>query len=407
MESTLPLEIAPCPVAIPPVSEYTEKIETPTGSVSVVSGRQLINMPHWVQCFAHQRKDHRCYGIIERTLADGFEYRYFVLQDCDGCVRAIQPFFIVHQDLLVGLGAKMQSVVERLRSYFPNLFKTRILMVGCTAGEGHLSADSDEEAHWIARTLHDALYAHARRLNVSLVVLKEFPSSYRQSLNYFSGNGYTRLPSMPMVRLDIGFATFEEFMAKVLSGATRKNLRRKFRKAAKTAPIEMQVVDDVTPFVDEVYPLYLQVFHRAKMRFEKLTKAYLCELGQMMPDKARFFIWRQNGKVVAFSVCMVQGQAIYDEYIGLDYPLALDLHLFFYTLRDIIQWAMNHGLKTYYSASTSYDPKLHLRCDLVPLDIYVSHTSWLPNLLLRWMLPLIGPTRRIPTLRQFANACEL
>ena len=35
----------------------------------------------------------------------------------------------------------------------------------------------------------------------------------------------------------------------------------------------------MTPFIDEVYPLYLNVYNRSKLQFEKLTKEYLCRLG--------------------------------------------------------------------------------------------------------------------------------
>ena len=53
-----------------------------------------------------------------------------------------------------------------------------------------------------------------------------------------------------------------------------------------------------------------------------------------MPDRARFFIWRQDGKMIAFALCLVHGDTIYDECLGLDYSVALDLHLYFYTMRD-------------------------------------------------------------------------
>jgi len=159
--------------------------------------------------------------------------------------------------------------------------------------------------------------------------------------------------------------------------------------------------------VDEVYPLYLQVYERAKLKFEKLTKEYFCELGQTMPDRARFFIWRQQGQEIAFSLCMVHDRTIYDECIGLQYPLALDLHLYFYTLRDIIQWAIAHGYTTYVSGALNYDPKLHMRFNLVPLDLYVNHTSRFLKPVFRCLLPLLEPTRYDPTLRQFPNAHEL
>ena len=98
----------------------------------------------------------------------------------------------------------------------------------------------------------------------------------------------------------------------------------------------MSVTRDIAPVVDEVYPLYLQVYERSPLHFEKLTKAHLCELGRVMPDKVRFFVWRQSGKPVAFSVSMVHGDTIYNEYLGLDYAVALNLHLYFRAFRDIM-----------------------------------------------------------------------
>ncbi len=142
-----------------------------------------------------------------------------------------------------------------------------------------------------------------------LIVLKEFSAKYRQALQCVRQQGFTRLPSMPMARLNIEYSSFSDYMMRALSHATRKDLRRKFRAAGRAAPIAMSVVSDVSPFVDEVYPLYVQVYERSNLHFEKLTPEYLCELGRRMPDKVRFFIWRQNGRAIAFSICMVHGHS--------------------------------------------------------------------------------------------------
>ena len=48
-----------------------------------------------------------------------------------------------------------------------------------------------------------------------------------------------------------------------------------------------------------------------------------------------------------------------------------------------------------------------MRFSLVPLDLYVRHTSRFFNLLLKWLLPLIEPTRHDKTLRKFPNYAEL
>ena len=384
-----------------------DRIETPHGHALAVTGAQLSTVPEWRNCFAHLRKDFRYYELIERTLPQDFEYFYFVLSDREGRVRAVQPCFLVKQDILAGLGETMRNAVERVRRWWPGFMKVRILMVGCTAGEGHLSTAGEAETKWIAESLHGALPTQARRMRASLVVLKEFPRAYRAALECFSRRDFTRIPSMPMVRLDLPFASFEEYLSKKISKVSRHSLRRKFKKLAEAAPIQLQVVNDVTPYVDEVHPLYLQVFSRSKLTFEKLTKEFLCQLGQRMPDRTRFFIWRQNGKAIGFSVCLVHDGAIYDEYLGLEYPLALDLHLYFVTLRDIIQWAITNGCTRYCSSALNYDPKLHLKCELAPLDLYVRHTSPFINPFFRRLLPMLEPTHNDPVLRKFPNAHEL
>jgi predicted N-acyltransferase len=204
----------------------------------------------------------------------------------------------------------------------------------------------------------------------------------------------------------IAYKSFDDYMAKALSKATRKDLRRKF-KAAQGAALKMTVVEDVTPFIDEVYPLYLNVYKRSKLHFEKLTKEYLCELGRRMPERTRFFLWHHQGRVVAFNLCMVHNDAIYDQYIGLDYSVALDLHLYHYTIRDIMGWAMAQGYRWYRSNGLNYDPKLHLRMQLDPLDLYVRHRWTAANAILKIVLPLLEPTQYDKNLRKFANYSEL
>ena len=169
----------------------------------------------------------------------------------------------------------------------------------------------------------------------------------------------------------------------------------------------MSVVDDITPIIDEIYPLYLQVYHRSNLHFEKLTKDFFCGLGRRLGDKNRFFIWRQNGKIVAFGSCLLQGDMIHAEYLGLDYTVALDLHLYHYTFRDLIGWGIANGYKWFHSSALNYDPKFHLRYRLDPIDLYVRHTSTVFNAVFRRILPWIEPTRYDKTLKKFANYDEL
>jgi hypothetical protein len=68
---------------------------------------------------------------------------------------------------------------------------------------------------------------------------------------------------------------------------------------------------------------------------------------------------------------------------------------------------MTNGYKWFQSSGLNYDPKLHLRYRLKPVDLYVKHTSPLVNALLRPALPWLEPTRYDKTLKKFPNYSEL
>ena len=91
-----------------------DRIETPHGHALAVTGAQLQAVPAWRECFAKQRKDHRYYELIERTLPQDFEYFYLVLADREGRVRSVQPGFLVKQDILAGLGEGARNIVAQI-----------------------------------------------------------------------------------------------------------------------------------------------------------------------------------------------------------------------------------------------------------------------------------------------------
>jgi hypothetical protein len=376
-------------------------------SISVVSRAELSRCAPWTFTFVGTRKDYRYYEILDDTLRGNFEYRYFAIVDNDGHVRAIQPFFLVDQDILEGLGAERNYWISLVRRFYPRFLKLRTMMVGCSAGEAHLAGTETLPADIVAETLSNGIIAQARSLNVQLVVLKEFPTHYRKVLRCFVQCGFARAPSMPMTVLDIGYDSFDAYMKKALRSSSRKKLRKKLAATAEISDIRMSVTDDATSFVNEIYPLYLQVFERSKMQFEKLTKEFFREIGQRMSDKVRFFAWRRGNVLVAFSLCMVQEDSLYAEYVGFDYAVALDLHLYHYIVRDMISWGISNGYRWFRSSGLNYDPKLHMRHRLDPIDLYARHTSAFVNAIFRLALPWIVPARYDATLKLFPNYKEL
>jgi len=382
-------------------------VETSFGSAAVADAVPPEDYEVWVAGFEGYPVDHRYYEVVHESLRDQFAHYYLLLKDAGGMTRAIQPFLIVSQDLATGTPAMIRNPLALVRRRFPGFLKLRMLMVGCSAGEGDIVLEKQSrDIAWTVDALRESLTPVTRRLKAMLIVFKDFPKCYRQALDRLRLFGFTRVPSMPATKLDLNFPDFEAYLKTRVGYTMRKNLRRKFRKTS-GQPIECEVVADISPYVDEVYPLYQQTLLRSELKFEELTKSYLCELGRRMHDRARFFIWRQEGRIIAFASTIVYEGVLRDNYIGLDYAVALDYHLYFVTWRDTIVWALKNGIHTYHSAPLNYDPKYHFRMELEPLDLYVrAPNGWL-NAVFKRVLPWLEPTRYDPVIRKFANAKEL
>ena len=394
LSSGLPLETKDC-------------IEIRGGKASIVRSVPDSLDRSWEDSYAGKCFKHPYYQLIQRALGEQFTQYFLILEKSDG-KSFVQPLFVVRESILKGLPSSLkQGFGGWLQRRFPSMCEIRMLMVGCSTGEGTLAGRECDHPE-VSMLLYEALPEVARRLNTSLIVLKDFPSSYRAALKYFSANGYARTPSLPACRIDLSYRDFEDYMERALSYKTRKNLRRKFRDADRLGKFSMEVIRDFTPVLDEIYPLYRQVVTRSKFHFEVLTAEYFAGLAAALEGKGRFFVWRDShGKIVAFALCVLDGKTLRDCYIGLDYEIALDAHLYFISLRDIFSWAMENQIERYYSSPLNYVPKLHLKLELAPLDLYIRHVSPVINFFFRHLIPILEPTRYDPILPKFPNFPDL
>src|SRR5437763_2354246 len=147
----------------------------------IATREQLGSISRWPEAFSGERKDWRYYEIVNDTLREpAADFRYIILAS-----GAVQPFFIIDQDLLAGSGRAMQSFARAVRRIWRRFLKMRTVMIGCAAGEGHLADPSMVEE--LAATLPQL----ARDFRASLIVMKECPERYRSSLELLPRQGFT------------------------------------------------------------------------------------------------------------------------------------------------------------------------------------------------------------------------
>jgi hypothetical protein len=77
-------------------------VALPGSRVEIVSRIEAMQCDHWANAFGSEAKDRRYYELVEDTIHEEFDYKYFIVRGPTGEVCAIQPFFILDLDLLVG-----------------------------------------------------------------------------------------------------------------------------------------------------------------------------------------------------------------------------------------------------------------------------------------------------------------
>lgn len=388
-----------------PTAQPIASFKLARGRAEVFARVGDIDDATWRRAFRDTPKDFAYYQLIEHTMTDGFEYRYLLLGDDSGAAIAIQPLIIATQDLLASAGDAIGRAVAPVRKRWPRFLCTRTLMAGCLVGEGELGVIDETLRAEAAVALAEALDRYAAAKRISLIVLKDYPAADRALLARFREFGYTRIDGFPPLDLHIDFATFEEYLTTKLSKVTRKTLRRKLRQSdAAQPPLKMEMRDNAEEIIDEIYPLYRNVAERSEVAFEVFTREYFLEAARKMPGRFRYFIWRLDGRAVAFSFCTLWGRTLYDNDIGLDYAVAHDRHLYYVTFRDLLEWSIRNGVTRYCSAPFNYDSKLHLRLAPIPVDIYVRHRSRILNALISRIAPFFAPGRSDKALRSHLAA---
>jgi hypothetical protein len=113
----------------------------PTSSTALrtrlVSVREARECETWRASLRHRAKDHRYHEIVAETLGGDFDCRCLLVEHADGEAVVAQPCFLVEQDLALTAPPAVRGLLRALRMVAPRLFRLRMLMAGCAAGEGH------------------------------------------------------------------------------------------------------------------------------------------------------------------------------------------------------------------------------------------------------------------------------
>ncbi len=363
----------------------------PTLTHSLVPSVSQIDARDWLRLFGDTAEGYEFYQVLESSRLEGFAFCY-VLVSAGAEVELIAPLFWSDFDLGIGLEGPAQKILGAARRLCPRLLKARTLFCGSPFGEAGVIglAGSPADPAALRSELLRAMEGVCRRQGLAFILFKDFPAERRPLLAPLAREGFFFGDSFPNVEVPLPFPTMAAYVES-LSANARKDLRRKVRHAEATGRLRVEVVEDIAPWIEPAYALYLNTYRAGTVRFEQLTREYFLETGRRMAGRAKFFLFFSGDRLVAFNLCFLHGDQLIDKFIGLDYAVARPLNLYFYTWHHNVQWCIAHGVRHYWVGQTDHGAKVRLGGRLVPLYFCARHRNPLVNRLLRLAARFLAP----------------
>lgn len=341
--------------------------------------RKITEVPpeEWNSVFPEVLESYQFFKTLDESNFEQFSFYYILVYDHNALVGAA-PCFLMHYPLDTTVGGPLKSICNAIKRIFPNLFDLKAVICGLPMGQGRIGVRGESKR--VVQAISECMKQIAKKEKTNIVAFKDFGVAYTDSLNFLSGHGFSRFENLPSTDMEIRFNDFDSYL-KTLSRASRDGLKRKLKKTTGLVKIDLEISDNLNGSLQEVYELYLQTVSKAETQFEMLPIEFFDRISQNMSAKIKYFMWRIDQKLVAFALCLVSNDHFIDYYLGFDYSVAFDYHLYFIRFRDLLKWCIEHKMKTYEMGPTTYEPKRRLGFDFIPLYLYVKHLN-------RWIDPL-------------------
>jgi hypothetical protein len=350
-----------------------------------------IDRSEWDLIFGDIPEGYDFFKTLEESNLKEFSFSYALIYEGKD-ILLIACLFNADFNLDIAVEGLAKKIIQGVRKIVPRFLIIRTLFCGSPFGEnGILGMRRDrQDKEPLIDELIKIMKIICKEKNAPLVIFKDFLKGGLAILGLLENEGFFMVESFPAVVTELPFSSLEDYF-KSLSHNTRKDLRRKIRKAQASEAITVKVVDNVSDKIADIYRLYLNTYNAAGVRFEKLTPEFFINVSRNMPVQTKFFLYYFGDKLAAFNLCFVHKEILIDKFIGFDYGIAYKYNLYFFSWCYNIEWCLKNDIRYYQVGQTDYHPKLKLGGRLVPLYAYLKHANPILNLVLKLLAKILRP----------------
>jgi len=374
--------------------------------VRMLPGVRAIPRDVWTALFREEAESWDYYVACETSPPPAFSLGAIAVTSQDRIVAAAPTFRVTYR-LDTSLQGSWRPLGEWLQSQMPRLVNLPLVGLGSPlADRCHLGFATDLSALQrteAMRAMLDGLDAYAASENVSILAIKDLTN---QTLTYadtaLKTERFTCVPSLPVAVLDLSFESEEEYLAS-LSPATRKDIRRKLKRAAQ---VRAERRSSIVGIEGEIVALYDETRQQSDFDygdFEKLSPVYFRDVLANLGDRSVIMLYWIGQQLVGFNLLLVGADRVIDKFIGMRYPLAREHNLYVLSWMTNVRFCLERGIAELQTGQTAYASKLRLGSRLEKSWMCFKHRGRVINTFFRAFGPLIAFDRMDPDLAALAK----
>jgi predicted N-acyltransferase len=386
------------PRAIPALPESSSgrlKIST-HASIAAIAREQ------WERLMPGEPESWDFYRAIESTPPPGFTLGALSGWLGDDLV-AVAPLFRVVYRIDTPFQGRARRFGDWLHRRWPRLVSFPVIGLGspmsdnCALGFAPELEIGDRAA--VFDRMLGALAAESRAAKSALIAVKSLDATAEPLELVLRGHGYNRVTSVPLVMLDLSARTLDDYLDD-LPEKTGSYLRRKMRAASK---VRIEYRASTEGVEQRLYELLENTLQQSKVDhgdFEKLHPAYFSQVVHGLGERAKLMLCWRDDVLLSFQLFLVGRDRVLAKQIGMKYPEARELNLYFVNWLKLVEFAIEHRIPAVEMGATTYHTKLLFGGYLDRRYLHYRFRGGVANRILKPLAPFFDFERNDPELQR-------
>lgn len=336
-------------------------MQTPHYTVELHRTLDAVSRADWDALFPGLPEDWGFYRAVEDAPPEGFLLGAAVALDCRGAIVGAAPTFRLDYRLDTPFQGRLKGWLDKLNQRRPGATSLKVLGLGSPLSDGcslgfATTLDDDCRAH-VLRCMVGALREEADRQRAAIVAVKGLGDAEADFDRALAADGFGKIKSVPIVMLPVPFPSREEYLKSL-----KRRYRSYFKSKMKTLPeLRIEYTRFAAGLESELVRLYEATLSQSGVSygdFDRIGPGYFTSFLERQGDKAQLILFWRGNVLVGFHLIHAGDKRIISNKMGMRYPDARELNLYFINWLEIIDFATKRGISEIEMGATTYAAKL-------------------------------------------------